>query len=173
MKPMTLVLRFAALVCALCLGENAMADGRTLQNLALVDASGRSIQSIFATQPERWAIIFVDADRTHAQKTILRLYRQSGDWNERLIVVATGKAAAFQGLVGTNRGVKGVVWLRYVGTNLPSEAGFSGYPTLMGMTRESGISWQVAGLPGRPDKAQSLIASWLWPPFAASTKGER
>jgi hypothetical protein len=153
------VLLLAAAVPAL---GPAAADGspRALPSLALADTTGATVSDAALAQSSNWVLLVVDADKHLTVAVLPRLQKKEGDWGGKLVVVATGSAAAFERMVAQNDKLAGVRWYRDTSGQLLDRLALSGTPVLLGIRPDNVIAWQLAAIPETPERAQGVVSSW-------------
>lgn len=141
------------------------APARVLPEVTLYDQGGMVTSTRALQRSGKWLLLVVDPKLPASEKLLkaLAARQPAASWNEQLVLVVLGDAAAAGPVIARHAKLNGVVWLVDRDLRLRDALAASVSPAIYAMNERNEVAWQLLGIP-QPARIETMLRQWVLVP---------
>jgi hypothetical protein len=145
------------------------APARVLPDVTLVDQNGVVATTPTLQQSGKWLLLVLDPSLPATEKLLKALAARQpvASWNERLVLVVPGDAAAAGRMVARHTKLSGVVWMADRDLRLRDALALKVTPAIYAINERNEVAWQLLGIP-QPARIEAMLRQWVQVPASAT-----
>jgi len=159
----------ASLVPLAAQAQAQAVPARVLPDVTLYDQGGMVTTTRALQQSGKWLLLVLDPRLPASDKLLkaLAARQPAASWNEHLVLVVLGDAAAGGPVIARHGRLGGVVWLSDRDLGLRDALGLKVTPAIYAMNERNEVAWQLLGIP-QPARIETMLRQWVLVPAPAT-----